>query len=62
MLKSGEFTKGDESDLFNIFNNFAIRHGKGVQKNDYGDEYLDWTFWTSLAAIQLVQGLNRRKS
>lgn len=60
-FKSGEFTKGDESDLFNIFNNFAIRHGKGVQKDDYGDEFLDWIFWTSLGAIKLLQGLSQRK-
>lgn len=60
-FKSGEFAKGDESDLFNIFNNFAIRHGKGVQKGEYGDEYLDWIFWTTLSAVQLVKGLNGRK-
>tara|TARA_R110002020_G_scaffold14731_25_gene52438 strand:+ start:6749 stop:7867 length:1119 start_codon:yes stop_codon:yes gene_type:complete len=59
-LKSGEFAKGDESDLFNIFNNFAIRHGKGVQKEDYGDEFLDWIFWTSLGAIKLVKELSQR--
>lgn len=59
-FKTGEFTKGDESDLFNIFNNFAIRHGKGVQKDDYGDEFLDWIFWTSLGAIKLLTELNQR--
>lgn len=60
-FKAGEFTRGDESDLFNIFNNFAIRHGKGVQKGDYGDEFLDWVFWTSLGAIKLLKELNQRK-
>lgn len=59
--KAGEFTRGDESDLFNIFNNFAIRHGKSVQKDDYGDEFLDWVFWTSLGAIKLLKELNKRK-
>lgn len=55
-----EMTKGDESDLFQIFNKFAIRHGDVTQKSDYGDEYLDWTFWTTLAAIQLLKHLEER--
>ncbi|NNC14052.1 hypothetical protein HII28_19515 [Planctomonas sp. JC2975] len=60
-FKASEFAKGDESDLFNIFNNFAIRHGNGVQKGEYGDEYLDWIFWTTLSAIQLLKSITSRK-
>lgn len=56
-FKQVRFTRGDEGDLFQIFNNFAIRHGKKTEKGDYGDEYLDWIFWTTLAAIQLVHQL-----
>jgi len=61
-LKSGEFAKGDESALFNIFNNFAIRHDNERQQGAYGDEYLDWIFWTTLAAVQLLGELERRTS
>lgn len=61
-LKDKQFTKGDEADLFNIFNNFSLRHDNARQKSDYGDEYLDWIFWTTLAAIQLLHGLDQRES
>lgn len=60
-FKAGEFTRGDESDLFNIFNNFAIRHDRASQKSDYGEEYLDWVFWTTLAGIRLLKELRGRK-
>ncbi|WP_150460425.1 hypothetical protein [Nesterenkonia ebinurensis] len=56
-FKQIQFTRGDEGDLFQIFNKFTIRHGKKTDRNDYGDEYLDWIFWTTLAAIQLVHRL-----
>lgn len=61
-FKAGEFTKGDESDLFHIFNKFAIRHHNANQKPGYGEEYLDWVFWTTLAAIQLIKQLRNRKN
>lgn len=60
-FKTGELTKGDESDLFQIFNKFTIRHDNAIQKGDYGDEYLDWVFWTTLAAVRLVKQLQDRK-
>lgn len=56
-FKDVQFTKSDEGDLFQIFNKFTIRHGKKTEQGDYGDEYLDWVFWTTLAAIQLVHRL-----
>ncbi|MBC9944182.1 hypothetical protein ICL81_06600 [Leucobacter sp. cx-328] len=54
-LKKVQFSSGDESALFQIFNKFMIRHGDSAQRGDYGDEYLDWIFWTSVSAIQLVR-------
>lgn len=53
-----KFASNDEQDLFNIFNNFMIRHGNKTQKSDYGDEYLDWIFWTSVSAIQLIRTIS----
>ncbi|MFD5600025.1 hypothetical protein ACFWHR_08200 [Leucobacter sp. NPDC058333] len=59
-LKSVQFTSGDENALFQIFNKFMIRHGDTAQRGDYGDEYLDWIFWTSVSAIQLVRNHPQR--
>lgn len=47
----------DERDLFNIANNFDIRHKNKSQKSDYRTEMLDWIFWVSLASIELVHKL-----
>ena len=53
MFPSGTAT--DKNIQHNIFNNFMIRHGNKTQKSEYGDEYLDWIFWTSVSAIQLIR-------
>lgn len=53
-------SKPDESDLFKIANNFAIRHRNDAQKTDYGEEFLDWIFWSYLSMIDLVDGIERR--
>lgn len=54
-FKEAQFASGDESDLFQIFNKFALRHSNKSQKSDYSDDYLDWIFWVTLAAIQLIK-------
>lgn len=48
--------KNDEGALFDIANNYAIRH----QRDDYGPEYLDWVFWSFLAAVDLMNHLEAR--
>lgn len=55
LFQAKELRKGDESDLFNILNNFSIRHDNSRQQGDYGDEYLDWIFWTTLASVQFLK-------
>ena len=42
----------DEKDLFNIANNFAIRHHNAAQKNDYDKNiWLSWMFYFYLSTI-----------
>lgn len=53
-------TRGDESDLFQIANQFSIRHRNDAQRDDYGPEYLDWMFWNALAMVRLMDDLDRR--
>ena len=50
----------DEGMLFQIANQFAIRHQKADQHSDYDDAYLDWVFWTYLATIELMHTLAGR--
>jgi hypothetical protein len=47
----------DESDLFNIANNYAIRHHRTHQKDDYDDAWLSWLFYFYLSTVHLVLGL-----
>lgn len=52
--------RSSEKDLFQIANNFAIRHRNKFQKDDYGDEFLDWLFLTFLSVIHLVSSIEAR--
>lgn len=56
--------KKDEGDLFNIANNFAIRHHDKRQKTEYDESiWLSWMFYFYLATIHAGIGLiNRQKS
>lgn len=45
----------DEKELFQIANNFAIRHNTSKQKSDYNEEiWYDWMFHVNLAALLTV--------
>lgn len=47
--------KSDESDLFNIANNFGIRHHNQKQKMDYDTVlFHEWMFHSYLATIMLI--------
>jgi len=59
-LINSEFLSGDENALFQIANNFDLRHRRANQKDDYADEYLDWIFYWYLATIQLTDRLSVR--
>lgn len=48
-------TKSDEGDLFNIANNFGIRHHNEAQKTDYDKAiWYSWMFYYYLATIHAV--------
>lgn len=51
----------DENELFNIANNFSIRHHNPTQKTDYSTEFLDWIFYAFLSTIYLVIQLKKMK-
>ncbi len=47
----------DASDLFHIVNKFTFRHLDSQQKDDYGDEFIDWIFYTCLNTVMLLMKL-----
>lgn len=52
----------DEADLFNIANNFSIRHADEKQKSDYDPAvWLSWMFYFYLATINACLHLLKRK-
>jgi len=54
-------TRKDERDLFNIANNFGIRHHDIEQKTDYDQEvWLPWMFYFYLATIHAATRLIRK--
>lgn len=49
------FTKQDEKDLFNLANNFGIRHHNEKQKTNYDTVlWLSWMFYHYLATIHVL--------
>ena len=52
-IKKFPITK-DEGEIFNIANNFGIRHHNENQKTDFDqDAYLEWIFYSYLSTIHL---------
>jgi hypothetical protein len=47
----------DEAALFQIANEFDLRHNKADQRGDYDDAYLDWIFWWYLTTVELTDRL-----
>ena len=55
-------TTADENDLFNIANNFGIRHHNKQQKTDYDQEvWLNWMFYYYLATIKAIIRLIKKR-
>lgn len=52
---AGAISSSDEKDLFNIANNFLIRHHNDKQKTDYdANLWLSWMFYIYLSTIHLI--------
>lgn len=59
----GVLTKADENDLFNIANNFGLRHHNDKQKTNYDQSiWLSWIFYYYLATIHAVLRLLDKQS
>ena len=52
--------KKDDAALFDIANNFHLRHQNAQQFKDYSPEYLEWIFCWYLSTVQLVNRLLSR--
>jgi hypothetical protein len=51
-------TSKDEADLFNIANNFGIRHHHSKQKTNYNqDVWLRWMFYFYLSTVHAAERL-----
>lgn len=58
-----EMLRGDEADLFNIANNFTIRHLNEKQKGNYDSAlWHSWMFYVNLSTIHLVTRLMNRNA
>ena len=54
--------KPDEADLFNIANNFGLRHHNQQQKSDYdGSIWLSWMFYFYLATIHAAMRMLEKR-
>jgi hypothetical protein len=53
-LLETELFRRDEGALFQIANQFAIRHQSEFQRADYDPVFLDWVFWWYAATIELT--------
>jgi hypothetical protein len=43
-----------QKNLFNIANNFQIRHNNDTQKDNYSPSWMSWIFYLYLSSIHLV--------
>lgn len=47
-------TRKDEGALFQILNEFDIRHLNQATKEDYDELFIDWVYWTLLASLAFM--------
>jgi hypothetical protein len=51
----------DANALFQIANQFDLRHRNASQRANYDPEFLDWVFWWYLATVELTNSLLARQ-
>jgi len=51
-------TSKDEIALFQIANQFDLRHRGADQRDDYAEAYLDWIFWWYLVVCRINSDLS----
>jgi hypothetical protein len=61
-LLKGELLSKDSGALFDIANNFDLRHRKADQKTDYDPAFLEWLFDWYLSTINLLRKLESSAS
>ncbi len=59
-LLKEQLARRDEGALFQIANQFALRHRRADQLADYDAAFLDWVFWWYLATVELSDRLIER--
>ena len=59
-LLKAELLRKDEGALFQIANEFGLRHNRAGQRGDFDPVFLDWVFWWYLATIELTDRLLAR--
>jgi hypothetical protein len=60
VLLKTELLSKDEGALFQIANQFAVRHRNAAQQDDYDPVFLEWIFWLFLATVELTDRLLAR--
>lgn len=60
-LKKALFSR-DERSLFQIANEFDIRHSNARQMSNYDDAFLSWVFWWYLGTVELFNSLAAREA
>lgn len=61
-LLKEKLLREDERALFQIANQFDIRHNGPGQKREYSEEFLDWIFWWYLATVDLTETILERET
>jgi hypothetical protein len=59
-LRPAGLLRKDEDALFNIANNFNLRHRNARQQSDYSEDFLEWLYWWYLATVELTDRLLTR--
>jgi hypothetical protein len=59
--QASKYLRKDETDLFNILNNFDLRHNNETQKKDYDPVWLSGLFYHYLAMIHVLTHLLERE-